>query len=101
MKDTFDLLKEYIIENAYEYEVYDLKVYEENEEEASIYHIRRKPRKTEKICEAIMKRGTTEFTLYCEEEYPEWSEIYIANKNEPYVYQSLTIVKRDGKITIK
>lgn len=102
MENTFDLLKKYIIENAYEYYVYDLKVYEENEEEASIYRIKRKPRETERVCEATMKRGTTEFTfLDHEDDFPGRAEIYIGNKNEIYAYQTLTIEKRDGKITIK
>lgn len=106
MENTFDLLKKYIIENAYEYYVYNLKEYEEfikSEEDIgpSIYRIIRKPRKTEVVSEATMRKGTTEFTFSCEEEDPEYSTISIANANELYAYQSLTIIKRDGKITIK
>lgn len=105
MIDTFDLLMKYIIENACELWVFDKNEYEENGKRASEYKINRRPTATEVVGEATMKKGSTEYYLdvyeFKNDYEPSHIEISIINEKEELACQELTIIKRDGKVTIE
>ena len=98
MKQCFDLLEKYILENATKYEVID-KNESEKKGEAAYYEINRKPKDTEEIGVATIEREITEIIL----EYVEdnWTEISIVATDSDSSYPSewFTISKREGKIS--
>ena len=102
--DTFELLKEYIIDNAQKCEVYSLDEYLKGET-FEIYKINRKPAKHEGICDAVMRKGSTEFyfaiEVWDDDNNPIVEAITINNINEPYIHQGITITKKYGKVTIE
>lgn len=112
MEDCFSLLEKWILENATEYEVYN-----KNEDEAIIYTIKRKPKKTEEISSAKIEGNIME--IYLEYFDDDWTEIAIStidlsevdkeikNLDDLIKYKPITlnneeyftITKKDNKIT--
>ena len=98
MEQCFDLLEQYILQNATKYEVIDKNELEEKGE-ASYYEINRKPKDTEEIGGATIEREITEIILkYIEDD---WTEIAIVATDSDSSYPSewFTISKREGKIS--
>lgn len=75
MQDMFELLENFILENATKYDVSD-NIVLDREGTAPIYEIHRKPKDTEEVAGATIEREITEIKL----EYVDdnWTEISIS-----------------------